>query len=266
MKDGITVTGIVLGTMPIGEYDRRISLLTREQGKITVFAKGARRPNSAFVACTQTFTFGEFRVFPGKSAFNLMSAEVKNYFSELRNDFSWVYRGMYLCEFAEYIAQEGNDETEVLKLLYQSLRALSNPKLPAKLVRAVYDLRMIIIGGEGPQVYECVKCGKESLSGTNSSDDKNQVEQYLFSINLGGLLCEECEQSRRDTEQRLSDVMILRKGTVTALKFICTTPVERLYTFTLAEENLDELSELADRYRRRYVGHEMKSGELWVND
>ena len=124
MQEFVKLTGIVLKTVPIGEYDRRVVILTKERGKISAFAKGARKPNSALVGVTSPFSFGEFTVYEGRTSYTLMSASISNYFQELRLDVEGAYYGFYFLEMAGYYAREANDETGLLKLLYQTCRAL----------------------------------------------------------------------------------------------------------------------------------------------
>ena len=130
----IVLTGMVLSTTPVGEYDRRVVLLTKEQGKVSAFAKGSRRPNSPLVGVVNPFTFGEFTMYEGRSSYTIQSAKVINYFSELREDVLGAYYGFYFLEVANYYAREFNDELEMLKLLYQTMRALTNPHIPAVLL------------------------------------------------------------------------------------------------------------------------------------
>ena len=71
MQNLITVMGMIIKSEPSKEYDRRLVILTKDRGKITVFAKGARRQNNRFLATTTPFCFCDFVLFPGINAYSL---------------------------------------------------------------------------------------------------------------------------------------------------------------------------------------------------
>ena len=148
MDEFVTVTGMVLSSSPMGEYDRRLCLLTLERGKISAFARGARRPKSALMAGSRQFTFGKFALYEGRNSYTVRNVEVKAYFEELAADPERACYGFYFLELAEFYTRENADEAVVLKLLYQALRALSNEYLPNPLVRAVFELKIMMLNGD----------------------------------------------------------------------------------------------------------------------
>ena len=242
MRDAVTLTGIVLSSAPSGEYDKRVVILTKERGKITAFARGARRPNSALLASTGSFAFGTFLLYEGRDAYSLVQANISNYFSELMSDFGGAYYGMYFCELADYYTRENNDELQIMKLLYQSLRALTKKSLDRELVRYIYELKIFQFVGEYPECFGCSTCGaKENLK--------------YFSMFQAGMICEDCRAKAKDG-------LIMHPSTVYAMQFILSTEVEKLYTFTVSKEVLAELRMIMDRWRERYLDKTMKSLEI----
>ena len=148
MREQISVTGMVLMAAPVGEYDRRLVILTCGRGKITAFARGVRRPGNQLMAAAAPFVFGKFLLYEGRDAYTLAGAEVENYFREIAGDMEAACYGSYFLEMADYYGRENIDATETLRLLYQSLRALLKPSVPNRLVKPVYELKLMEINGE----------------------------------------------------------------------------------------------------------------------
>ena len=142
------LTGMVIKSAPAGEYDRRLVILTCERGKITAFARGTRRPGSTLMASSAPFVFGTFALYEGRDAYSLVSVDVQNYFREITEDMEAACYGSYFLEFADYYGRENLEAVETLKLLYQSLRALLKSAIPNRLVRAVFELKLMEINGE----------------------------------------------------------------------------------------------------------------------
>lgn len=148
MREIEKLTGMVIKVTPAGEMDKRLVILTRERGKIAAFARGARRPGNLLMAVSRPFAFGQFSLYEGRDSYTLQSAEISNYFEDLSMDVEGACYGSYFLELADYYARENMDGTELLKLLYQSVRALLKPALKNELVQRIFELKAMVLNGE----------------------------------------------------------------------------------------------------------------------
>ena len=207
MRELVNLTGMVLKASPVGDNDRRLVLLTRERGKITAFARGAKRPGSQLMGVTRPFVFGNFRLYEGRDAYNLQGADVLNYFAEITLDMEATCYGSYFLELADYYGRENLEAAELLLLLYQSLRALLKPAIPNPLVQVVFELRSMVINGDYTEHPP-----------RPVSDSANYAWEYIIA-----------------------------------------SPLESLYTFTLAPEVLEELRHCVELNKRRFIDREFHS-------
>ena len=183
MQEQVSVTGIILKAEPVGEYDRRVVILTRERGKIAAFARGARKQGSRLLASTNPFCFGQFRIYEGRTAYSIAEAVISNYFEGLRDDFELACYGMYFLEVMDYYTRENSDETKMLGLLYQSLRALQHESLSNELVRYIFEIKALAQNGEYPGLPENGKSYLDSTVYAMSYIVNTGVEKlYTFTV------------------------------------------------------------------------------------
>lgn len=207
-NDLTSVRGMVLKHVPVGDYDWVVTILTIELGKITAFAKGARKPNSKLSGCVEPFCYGTFKLYVGRTSYNITDADIQNYFEGFRHDLDGALYGTFFLEIADYYCHENNIDTELLKLVYQSLRALEKDSLNNRLVRCIFEIRALYIEGEYPGAPADIKWSDSTLY---------------------------------------------------TLEFITRMNIEKLYTFTVSNEVLEELIIIAEKFRQRFIDKELKS-------
>ena len=185
MKD--RYVGIVLSSATIGEYDKRVVLLTKENGRFSAFARGARRPKSPLSAVTEPFCFGEFYVFKGRDSYTIEEVHVENFFPELRTDLDSLYMGLYFCEVADYFTREGMSAKAELELLYRALDVLTDSSIPSELIRRIYELRMLAISGYAPHYVEEEKCWRDDIGAWKLTDTASYTVGQILTRPLSNL-------------------------------------------------------------------------------
>jgi DNA repair protein RecO (recombination protein O) len=239
MSESVTLNGMVISSMPMGENDRRIVLLTKERGKISAFARGARKAKSILSAASNPFAFGTYSAFEGRNSYTVVNAEVKRYFDKLSKDYDAICLASYFLEVADYFSNENVDESQRLNLLYLSLSALESEKYDMKLVKRIYELRTLRLNGEYPNVFECSEC----------SEKENLV---LIDSHFEGIICENCRKEGMMGHFVSKDLLYV-------IQFILSVDEKKLFSFKLTDDLLEEFDSFMEKLWRHNVNHQFKS-------
>ena len=237
--DTITATGIVLSSSQVQEADRRLVLLTKERGKITVFARGASRPRSPLLGITRPFLTGEFTLYPGRDAYSLHSAQIREYFDSLSQDYDRMTVGLYFLELAGTFSAEEAESASLLNLLYLTLKALERGIVPPALVRMIYEYRLFVEAGEYPQVFACAVGGEP-------------LKEGWFSLSRREAVCSEHAAGAQG-------LIRLDEAAMYTLQYILSAPLPKLYRFLVTEEVYRVLLELLDEWKRRFLNRTLRT-------
>ena len=80
----VKVSGIVISENNMGDFDKMLTILTPNLGKIGCSARGARRPKSLLLSGTQFLCFGEYMLFKGSDTYTINSCETIELFYNIR--------------------------------------------------------------------------------------------------------------------------------------------------------------------------------------
>ena len=177
--------GVVLRTYRLGEADRIIVAMTRENGKVRAVAKGVRKTGSKFGSRLEPMTHVALMLWKGRSDLaTINQAEVVERHWKIRDNLDRMTSGLSMLEVVDQVAQEGHADPAVFETLVKALRVLDDPARDHTLVAPAFFLRILEIEGAAPVLDACASCG---------SDDEDLV---AFDFAQGGALCRTCRRGR----------------------------------------------------------------------
>jgi DNA repair protein RecO (recombination protein O) len=177
----VRTQGIVLRARDLGEHDRLVTLYTRDLGRFTAVAPGARRVRSRYGGALELFTWGEVVGFerPGRDLLRLDHFDIHRSFRLLREDLERLGQGARMIEVVQRLTGERDPHAACFALLLRALRALETGA-PAR-VQLAFTLRALDLLGHRPRLDRCTGCGR--VLGT---------EGVAFDAGHGGASCDGC--------------------------------------------------------------------------
>ena len=193
---------LVIRQTDFSETSKVLTFFTREFGKISVIAKGARRLKGPFEAALDLLSVCRI-VFIRKSTQGLdilTEAQLASRFKPAGRDMSRLYGGYYVAELLGDLTEEYDPHPLLFDDAVATLTALAqDTHVDRNIVR--FELGILREIGQLPAFDACIACGKPVTSSAS----------YGFWVSQGGLICQSCRHEK--FEQRL-----LHAGTIRLLQ------------------------------------------------
>lgn len=232
------INGIILAESNMGDYDKMLTMLTPNFGKISCSAKGARKPNSSLLAGTQMFCFGEYLMYKGTSTYHINSCETIEMFYKIRTDLDKLKYAVYITKIINDVTTENQNNYKVLQLYLNTLYVISNTDKDLDFVISIFRLRLLSIIGYRPEIRECKTCKtKENLT--------------RFSIMDNGFKCEACGKQDKGS-------ISMNETTKDAMRYIILAESKKIFSFQIPKESIEELKIISKVYLTEKLEKEYK--------
>jgi recombinational DNA repair protein (RecF pathway) len=168
MKQLITA-GIVLTRTEYGEADRILTLLTPDQGKLRLMARGVRKIKSRAAGGIELFSESEIGFMRGRGELGtLVSARLVKHYGNIVHDIERVQLGYDIIRML-HKATEDQLEEEYFELLRQCFEALNDNSVPLLIINAWFQAQLLRLGGHTPNLITDIN--EAAL---------NEAQHYIF--------------------------------------------------------------------------------------
>lgn len=179
----LKLKAIVIEEKDYNEYDKLLTLLTSEMGKIKVYAFNVRREKSKNISKTNLFSFGDFTIKETKNGYSFYEVKIIDYFYEIASDYEKYELANKIMEYAKYFSMENIESEKLLKLIVYTLNAIRENRVNIETIKIVFRAKLLSIEGllaEAIDIDEDIKDNvKYTINEIHIRDFKN-----LYSFEL----------------------------------------------------------------------------------
>lgn len=227
----LTTTALVLREVEYKDSDKLLTVLTPQQGKLTLSARGVRKKKDATAAACQLLAWGEFTLSQYQGRWLVREAVTQRAFRGVREDLDKLALGSYFAQVTETLCEEEQPEPEILALTLNALHALDQMAVSPTLVKAAFEWKAMALAGYAPMVGECSVCGCET------------PQAPCIHLGEGVLHCKGCREKLGDGVS-----MPLTGAALAALRHIVWGNPKRLFSFSVDQASLERLAQASEAY------------------
>ncbi len=242
----LSTDGLVIRVNNVGEYDRIITVLTSDCGVIRAFVHGARSLKNKHATTTSLLSYSHFTFSKKRDTYTVTDSAVNKVFFNLRGDIEKLALAQYFCEIAETLAPIEDDANEYLRIMLNSLHFLAGSDKSPVMLKAVTELRMLSISGYTPDIVACHECAEY------------EGDVMFFDATGGEIYCQNCRPP-------ISDLIPVGKGVLAAMRHIVYSDFAKLYSFSLPDESLSNLSSATETFLLSQIEHRFTTLEFYKN-
>ncbi|TWU26740.1 DNA repair protein RecO [Novipirellula galeiformis] len=175
---------IVLRTTEFSETSLVVTLFTRDFGRLTAIAKGARRPKGPFEGSLDLLAVCRVVVHrkSGDVLDLLTEAKLHRRFRGAERSLARVYAGYYVAEILRLMTDDHDPHVDVYDLTISVLNQIDGVGDVASTI-LYYEAQMLRRLGHAPGLDRCTDCGKEVVP---------SGPRIPFALATGGIVCSPC--------------------------------------------------------------------------
>ena len=180
---------IILKGMKYRETSKILTLYTRQFGKVSVIAKGARSPKSKFGSALEpmNYVLAVFYKKDSRDLHLLAQCDLMKSFRGISEEMDRLHAAMAVVELVNAVSHQEEQNEQLFMTTVQSLEEINRATKNVLHVLYCFEVRLSEILGFKPNFSTCFSCSREIDAGSVGTKG---VELHLSG---GGAFCSTCE-------------------------------------------------------------------------